>query len=76
MAYKGESASFARKVIIQQGVRVVARSVLVAAKAVRRRVNARVARRVGAGIIKLVLSARMVNFHLGLKIVAVHAKTV
>lgn len=75
MAYKGENASLARKISIQQGVRVVVRSVGVAAKAARR-ANARVARRVGAGMIKPALSAKMVNFPLGAKTVAANAKTV
>ena len=75
MAYKGERASVARKVNFQQRVQTVVRSVVMAAKAARR-VNARVVKRVGAGRMMPVLSAKMTNFPLGAKTFATNAKTV
>ena len=48
---------------------------VLAAKAARRRVNARVVRRVGAGIIISVLSAKMMSLPSGARTVANNVKT-
>ena len=56
-------------------MQTVVRSVVLAAKAARGRVNARVARRVGAGRMMPVLSAKMMSLPSGIRTVATNVKT-